>query len=77
MIDAGTRPETAIEIETPLIGLSKAEIIRRGLALGAPLELTWSCYQSSKAPCGACDSCKLRCRAFEQAGVEDPATGMN
>ena len=73
VIDAGTRPETVIEIETPLIGLSKAEIIRQGVALGAPLELTWSCYQSSETPCGACDSCELRHRAFERAGVEDPA----
>ncbi len=77
VIEAGTRPETEIEIETPLIGLSKAEIIRQGLALRAPLELTWSCYQSSETPCGACDSCELRRRAFEQAGVGDPARGFN
>ena len=77
VIDVGTRPETKIEIETPLIGLSKAEIIRRGLALGVPLELTWSCYQSSETPCGACDSCELRRRAFEQAGLEDPAGGVS
>ncbi len=77
VIEAGTRPETEIQIETPLIGLSKAEIICQGLALGAPLELTWSCYQSSDAPCGACDSCELRRRAFEQAGLEDPAAELN
>jgi 7-cyano-7-deazaguanine synthase len=72
LIDLGTRPETHIAIETPLIGLSKAEIVRRGVALGAPLELTWSCYRSSEEACGVCDSCALRRRAFEQAGVADP-----
>ncbi len=77
LIDAGTRPETEIEIETPLIGLSKEDIIRQGSALGAPLELTWSCYQSSETPCGACDSCELRRRAFELAELEDPAHGPN
>ena len=74
LINAGTKPETTIEIETPLISLSKAEIIRQGLALGAPLDLTWSCYQSSDIACGVCDSCHLRRRAFEQAGVEDKVT---
>lgn len=72
LIDLGTRPETHIAIETPLIGCSKAEIVRRGISLGAPLEMTWSCYQSSLAACGVCDSCALRRRAFEQAGVPDP-----
>ena len=74
LINAGTKPETAIEIEIPLISLSKAEIINQGLALGAPLGLTWSCYQSSRIPCGVCDSCHLRRRAFEQAGVDDEVT---
>ena len=72
VIRVGTRPETEIEICAPLIHLSKAEIIRRGVDLGAPLDLTWSCYQSSDAACGACESCVLRLRAFEQAGVPDP-----
>jgi 7-cyano-7-deazaguanine synthase len=72
LIDLGTRPETRIAIETPLIGRSKAEIVRQGVALGAPLELTWSCYRSSQLACGVCDSCVLRRRAFEQAGVPDP-----
>lgn len=72
----GTRPETQIAIETPLIGCSKAEIVRRGIALGAPLDLTWSCYQSSGEACGICDSCALRRRAFEQAGVEDPVVTL-
>ena len=72
VIDIGTRPETRIEIVTPVIHLRKAEIVRRGLGLGAPLELTWSCYQSEDLACGRCDSCALRLRAFDQAGVQDP-----
>src|SRR5271163_2869332 len=72
LIRVGTRPETEIEIVTPVIALRKSEIIRRGLELGAPLQLTWSCYQSSDEACGACDSCLLRLRAFAEAGVADP-----
>jgi 7-cyano-7-deazaguanine synthase len=72
LIDIGTRPETKIEICAPLIGWSKAEIVRRGVELGAPLDLTWSCYQSSEVACGRCDSCALRLRAFAQAGRTDP-----
>jgi 7-cyano-7-deazaguanine synthase len=71
LIRVGTRPETDIEIETPVIGLKKSEIIRRGLELGAPLELTWSCYQDEEAACGVCDSCVLRLRAFAEAGAAD------
>jgi 7-cyano-7-deazaguanine synthase len=72
VIREGTRPETHIEIVTPVITLKKNEIIRRGIELGAPLHLTWSCYQSEDAACGACDSCLLRLRAFSEAGVPDP-----
>jgi 7-cyano-7-deazaguanine synthase len=72
LIRAGTRPETQIEIVTPVIQLKKSEIIRRGLELGAPLHLTWSCYQSEDAACGACDSCLLRLQAFAEAGATDP-----
>src|SRR5271169_2815459 len=72
LIRVGTRPETQIEIVTPVITMKKSEIIRRGLELGAPLQLTWSCYQSSDEACGACDSCLLRLRAFAEAGVADP-----
>jgi 7-cyano-7-deazaguanine synthase len=72
LIRVGTRPETSIEIITPVIQMKKSEIIRRGLELGAPLRLTWSCYQGEEAACGACDSCLLRLRAFAEAGVEDP-----
>jgi len=71
-IDAGTRPETRIDIRTPIIHLSKAEIVRRGIELAAPLELTWSCYRSEDIACGKCDSCALRLRGFELAGVADP-----
>jgi 7-cyano-7-deazaguanine synthase len=71
-IEAGTRPETQIEIVTPVIYMRKAEIVKRGIELGAPLELTWSCYQGESVACGRCDSCALRLRAFREAGVEDP-----
>jgi len=71
-IDAGTKPDTRIEIRTPIIKLSKAEIVKKGVELGAPLELTWSCYRSGDVACGTCDSCALRLRGFEQAGVQDP-----
>ena len=72
VINVGTRPETIIEIITPVIRMRKSEIVRRGLELGAPLELTWSCYQASERACGRCDSCALRLRAFREAGVSDP-----
>ena len=72
LIRVGTRPETQIEIVTPVITLKKSEIIRRGMELGAPLQLTWSCYQGEEIACGVCDSCLLRLRAFAEAGVADP-----
>lgn len=71
-IEVGTKPETVIKIRTPVIALSKAEIIKRGLELQAPLALTWSCYRESELACGRCDSCALRLRAFGRAGVADP-----
>jgi 7-cyano-7-deazaguanine synthase len=71
LIRQGTRPETRIEIVTPVIKMSKAEIVRRGIELGAPLHLTWSCYQSEGAACGVCESCRLRLRGFAAAGVRD------
>ena len=71
-IDAGTKPETQIEIRTPIIHLSKAEIVKKGIELKAPLHLTWSCYRSEDVACGTCDSCALRLRGFERAGVKDP-----
>ena len=72
LIRLGTRPESEITVETPLIYLSKREIVQKGLELEAPLHLTWSCYQSSDRACGVCDSCALRLRAFQQAGFSDP-----
>jgi 7-cyano-7-deazaguanine synthase len=62
-----------IEIRTPLIGSTKPEIVRMGLDLQAPLNLTWSCYQGGDTPCGECDACLLRARGFALAGVDDPA----
>ncbi|HWS55503.1 MAG TPA: 7-cyano-7-deazaguanine synthase QueC [Pyrinomonadaceae bacterium] len=73
-VDVGTRPETRVEIRTPVIGLRKSEIVRRGVELGAPLGLTWSCYQSEALACGRCDSCALRLRAFREAGLKDPVS---
>ncbi len=71
-IDTGTKPETRIEIVTPVIDLRKSEIVKRGVELGAPFELTWSCYQAEAKACGRCDSCALRLRAFREAGMLDP-----
>jgi 7-cyano-7-deazaguanine synthase len=71
-VDAGTKPDTHIEIRTPIIRLSKSEIVRKGFELNAPLHLTWSCYRNEDLACGTCDSCALRLRGFEQAGMKDP-----
>jgi len=71
-IDTGTKNGTQIKIITPLINLSKKEIVEKGIALNAPLYFTWSCYKNEDVPCGECDSCALRARGFEQAGVRDP-----
>jgi len=72
LVREGTRPETQIEIVTPVIGMRKWEIVNRGMELGAPLDRTWSCYQFEDAACGACDSCRLRLSAFAEAGISDP-----
>ncbi|HQU93994.1 MAG TPA: 7-cyano-7-deazaguanine synthase QueC [Pyrinomonadaceae bacterium] len=71
-INTGTKPDTHIEIRTPIIDLTKAEIVRKGVELRAPLQLTWSCYRSEDLACGTCDSCALRLRGFELAGITDP-----
>ena len=71
-IDAGTKPDTHIEIRTPIIHLTKSEIVKKGFELDAPLHLSWSCYRSEDLACGTCDSCALRLRGFEGAGVADP-----
>jgi 7-cyano-7-deazaguanine synthase len=71
VVRTGTK-DGDIEIVTPLIAMRKAEIVTLGLELGAPFDLTWSCYSREDRACGMCDSCVLRLRAFRQAGVEDP-----
>jgi len=72
VINAGTKPETNIKIVTPVINFSKSEIVKKGIELNAPLHLTWSCYKNEDEACGECDSCALRLRGFQQAGIEDP-----
>jgi 7-cyano-7-deazaguanine synthase len=72
VINLGTKPETHIQIMTPVIAMKKSEIVKKSLEIGAPLELTWSCYQSEDEACGECDSCALRLRGFEHAGAIDP-----
>ena len=75
-VNYGTKPETKIKIITPIIHLSKKEIVLKGFELNAPLQLTWSCYQNEDEACGVCDSCALRLRGFKQAGKEDPIKYM-
>jgi 7-cyano-7-deazaguanine synthase len=72
LVREGTRPETNIQIVTPVIAMRKWEIVKRGMELGAPLDRTWSCYQFEDEACGACDSCRLRLSAFTEAGIGDP-----
>ena len=75
VVRTGTR-EGRIEITTPLIGMRKSQIVRLGLELGAPFDLTWSCYSREDRACGLCDSCVLRLRAFQNAGARDPIAYM-
>lgn len=72
LIKVGTKPETQIEIITPLIAMQKSKIIKLGIQLNAPLHLTWSCYKNSDLACGKCESCKRRLDAFKIAGLKDP-----
>ena len=72
VITRGTKPETDIQIRTPVIAMKKSEIVKLGRTLRSPFELTWSCYRESEKACGDCDSCALRLRAFRAAGVADP-----
>ena len=71
-VGEGTRPDSAIALEAPLLHKRKAEIVRLGVELGAPLEHTWSCYTGKERACGRCESCRLRLRGFREAGVDDP-----
>jgi 7-cyano-7-deazaguanine synthase len=77
VIDLGTKPGTKITIVTPVIYLSKSEIVKRGVELGAPLDLSWSCYQNEDLACGVCDSCGLRLRGFREASLTDPIPYAN
>lgn len=72
VIDIGTKPETRIEIVTPVIHMKKFELVRKGHELSVPFHLTWSCYKNDEVACGECDSCALRLRGFQQAELEDP-----
>jgi len=76
VISEGTKPETEISIITPLINLSKKEIVNKSIRLNVPLKLTWSCYKREDIPCGECDSCALRARGFKQSGIIDPLDSL-
>ena len=71
LIEVGTKPSTNINVVTPLIGMKKSEIVKKGVELNAPLHLTWSCYKENERACGKCHSCKLRLNAFKEAGIID------
>ena len=70
-INEGTKPDTKIEIKTPLVHLKKEDIVKEAVKYGVPLEDTWSCYQNEERACGVCDSCRLRLKGFRKAGIED------
>jgi 7-cyano-7-deazaguanine synthase len=72
VIELGTKPDTNIKVETPIIHMKKFEIIKKGSELNAPIELSWSCYKNEDKACGECDSCALRLRGFQMAGIDDP-----
>lgn len=71
-INLGTKEETKLEIKMPLVHLKKSQIVQESIALGVPLEDTWSCYKNEEKACGVCDSCRLRLNGFEKAGLVDP-----
>jgi len=70
-MNQGTKKETKLEIKTPLVHLLKEEIVQKAIKLKVPLELTWSCYQNNDKACGVCDSCRLRLKGFQKAGIKD------
>ncbi len=72
VIELGTKPDTEITVETPVIHLKKHEIVKKGAELNVPFALSWSCYKNDDKACGVCDSCALRLRGFQLAGIEDP-----
>lgn len=71
-VNLGTKPDTSIAIRAPLLDLSKTDIVKKALALGAPLAKTWSCYVAEDRACGTCESCGLRLKGFAGAGSQDP-----
>lgn len=71
LVEVGTKPTTHIRVFTPLIGMKKSDIVKKGISLNAPLHLTWSCYKNNDVACGKCHSCVLRLTAFSEAGVRD------
>ncbi len=71
LVEVGTKPSTNIKVVTPLLNMSKSEVVKKGIELAAPLQLTWSCYERNDKACGHCQSCRLRLKAFADAGVED------
>lgn len=71
LVEVGTKPTTNIKVITPLLNMNKSEIVKKGIKLAAPLHLTWSCYERNDKACGCCQSCILRLKAFDDAGVED------
>lgn len=75
-INLGTKEETSLEIKMPLVALNKSQIVKKSLELTVPLEHTWSCYKEEGRACGVCDSCRLRLKGFEEAGVVDPILYM-
>ncbi|MBN1638033.1 MAG: 7-cyano-7-deazaguanine synthase QueC [Ignavibacteriales bacterium] len=72
VIELGTKPNSQIKIHTPIINMSKKQIIQKGIELNAPIHLTWSCYKDEVIACGECDSCALRLRGFQELNIEDP-----
>ena len=70
--NTGSHPRSRIALVTPVIHMTKADIVRKGHELGTPFDLTWSCYREGEIACGQCDSCLLRLKAFAEAGIPDP-----
>ena len=71
LVEVGTKPSTNIKVVTPLLNMSKAEIVKKGIELAAPLQLTWSCYERNDKACGSCKSCRIRLKAFADVGAKD------
>lgn len=71
LVEVGTKPTTHIRVFTPLIGMKKSDIVKKGISLNAPLHLTWSCYKNNDVACGKCHSCVLRLTAFSEADAKD------